>query len=169
MEDQLLNNFITAEYEYCKFLEIEWQQRFKKDTLGFVFDTNHWGYKFLEVKEIKNECPECRIIYKKLAPLCHPDKNLGNHELFIELSTAYNENNLQKLVEMNQKLCNDTFVQSPPSNSLEIKKKYISSVKKTLWYLWYSDEGMSSFIKQVLVSKEEIDKRNSEAKISSEN
>jgi len=55
----------------------------------------------------KEQQTEIKCIYRKAAMLCHPDKNMNGEETFKELNIANNNNDLQKVIDIYNRLLNN--------------------------------------------------------------
>jgi hypothetical protein len=64
----------------------------KQESFNFYFN-----YKPTLTKEQKTEL---KVIYRKAAMLCHPDKNKAGEEIFKNLNNANKNNDLQKVKEI---------------------------------------------------------------------
>lgn len=111
--------------------------------------------------EAKNK--DLRKLYRKIATKTHPDKtnNENTSKIFLEAASAYQENNLGKLIELSNEAKIEDFDLLEESvllleKNIVLLERDINNLKATAAWTWYNstcDKEKDKIIQNILISK----------------
>ena len=111
----------------------------------------------------KTKNKDLRKLYRKIATKTHPDKtnNENTSKIFLEAASAYQENNLGKLIELSNEAKVEDFELSEESIFLLEKnivslERDINRLKNTAAWTWYNstcNKEKDKIIQNILTSK----------------
>lgn len=169
----MYHRMVDAQYEHHKYMEPIWIKRFQKETQGFVFDTDHWGYACIDASDravgsegegegaVADEpSEEVRVLYKALAMHVHPDKccAMGAHDTFTRVSSMYKSNDVQGLKSaMAHFEKTGSVVGFSATLTTAQKKEFVSAIESRLFYAWFHDQG--AVLRLVLVDPKVLEER----------
>lgn len=169
----LHQQYIDAKHAYLSYLRQVSLDKISQETVDYVWDTQHWGYRYFfpaQPKEKEEPNPQCKELYRKLVLLVHPDKchHPSSADIFNEITDAYNSNNTKKLQKIDdfyrQHGSLETYTQD---NNVEISKEdEIKIWESQLWFQWLQP---NSFLKKVFISPQELSQREKERSTDDDN
>lgn len=103
--------------------------------------------------------PLLKKIYKVLSLKVHPDKG-GDEAVFIEVKTAYNENNLFKLMTIASKLKIDVFDYIDEDLNIDLYEKNLSDIETKIanyktriaWVWAFADDAKKEKLKKMVAA-----------------
>ena len=111
----------------------------------------------------KTKNKDLRKLYRKIATKTHPDKtnNENTSKIFIEAASAYQENDLGKLIELSNEAKIEDLDLSKESillleKNVALLEKKIHTLKTTAAWIWYNstcDKEKDKIIQNILTSK----------------
>ena len=159
---ELKENIIDAEYEYFKYIEPIYYEKFLNDTKDLEPNIEHYAYN-LYCPNITNNDNDGEIdimsnfYYKKILLLLHPDKNNNSEDSikytsFINKLKKDNKTNddertiiFKNLYDSKDNIFDEIkklYDEHADSISIKMKKRYIDLSERSHWYLWNNPEDL---------------------------
>lgn len=174
-EQRLYAEIVEASYRYFSYIKPRWMEKAAQDTKDLVIDFDHvlseiyfpnpskQKMPFLEEYETeiskKDDEEELCNIFRRLSLILHPDKCKDEYanDLFIRVRECFEKKDLQSLKKFENKIrCGYTLQQLTIEKILNDKQRFVEECKKYLWYKWVIGD---TIIRDILITREELEKR----------
>jgi hypothetical protein len=152
IQQELYNEIKNINLEYDKTLELdkEYLHLFCKINHNELNLTNFMKEYYNNNNNLDNLVDDnniyierkCINLYRKLAKIVHPDKNINYHDLFIKINIAYRKNDYITLFmysyEYNIKIILNNDEISAIKNNILKKQNEIKDIKDRFYWKWYN-------------------------------
>jgi curved DNA-binding protein CbpA len=160
--DSLYKAMICAKYEYLCHLRTVYEPKFQEETQNYIFDIDHWSYKFLihpcDVKGASSA--EAKTLYKSLTKLLHPDKcnSEVSNKAFVYITDAYQKNDIDCLKKLSEHLKDHNLEEFEFNIQTHSKEDDVKMMESSFWYNWYFTDK-SGMLKDVFTTPEIVKER----------
>lgn len=175
IEFELQSKLIDAKYNYMKYLREKQMPKFNEQTRDYVWDENHWYYKYIfptkqninsneddSINYMQNENNDNddktndvlqKKLYIKLSLLCHPDKcnEKWSNDIFRIINDANKKNNVTVLQNIMNYYKKNNSLEGYCDEYID-KESIIIKWQNELWFRWFN----GSMIKDVLITQDEF-------------